>query len=291
MYALGFATSISLAMQPNQLALPVAKSDAQVTLIHKKRSAAELFAPCPPEFIAKPIVQVNALLEQDDTFSCAYRSLFHAQCFTLALQKVKLGYSFEESLKKFLLNHSLLDTTFDYVKEYLDQYYPTHDKASGLCLHHILGVCAASIPLLHTKLLPIFLEDDKKIYVLHDPTPALPSPLHYSADFICQLYPARYPAQLCQTNLDSSAELTHQLAKLKTPGSIAHFVCKFPCHLFVASIITDEYGYAKLYVIDSNNNNISTHESFRLITTQILAYVQLHNSQLSQQFKKQKKDK
>lgn len=280
--------STSLAMQPPQAANPPT-SKQQVTLAHKKRSADELFASIPPSLSTKPLVQLNALLEQTDTFSCVYRSLFHAQCITMALHKVIQGDSLEKSLKPLLQDQDLLNRTFGFVKEYLDQHDPIYDRNNGLCIKHLLGVCAASIPLLHTKLLPIKLEPDKKIYAIHDPTRLLPSPLHYSADFIRNYNTPKFPINTCQTELDTSTELAYQLAQLEGPHGVAHFACRFPHHIFMASIITDEKGFAKLYVIDSNNTPVANHESFLTLTSKVLEYTERHNARLLQHLNKKTK--
>lgn len=276
----------SLAMQP--LPAPIATAPQEVILVHKKRPAEDLLNPIPPSLSAKPVVQINALLEQTDTFSCVYRSLFHAQCISMAVQQVAQGHPVEQSLKTLLLDQELLNRTFGYVKDYLDQHHPTYNKSSGLCLHHLLGVCAASIPLLHTKLLPILLEDDKKIYAVHDPTPVLPSPLHYSADFIRHYGSHRFLENSCKVELDKSTQLAHQLAQLKTPHSVAHFMCRFPSHIFIASIVTDTEGFAKLYVIDSNNNSLA-YAPIHTLMAKVLAYVESYNKNYALQLAKKQK--
>lgn len=171
----------------------------------------------------------------------------------------------------------------------MNQHYPTFDKSIGLAINQLLGVCAASIPLLHTKLLPILLESDKKIYTVNDPTPLLPSPLSYSSDFIKNYGTEKFPKSSGLIELDKSMQLTHQLAQLKAPGSVAHFVCRFPSHIFMASIVTDSQGYAKLYVIDSNNNNITTKEEIFALSSKVLEYTERHNSQLAQHSNKKMK--
>lgn len=267
----------------------------QMVLAHKKRSASKLVHPIPASISTRSLVHLNALLKQKDTFSCVYRSLFHAQCLTLATREVLAKRrTFKESLETLLLDESLLNVTFNYLKEYLDQHDPTHDKTTGVCLNHLLGVCAEKIPLLHTKLLPIFLDDDQKIYALHDPTLALPSPLHYSSDFIRNYGTGLFTYDVCQKELDQSAELTHQLIQLKKPNSIAHFACMFTVekakkwHLFLASIITNKHGKAKLYIIDSNNHDLAENEPICILTLKLLSYVKNHNNQ--RRVKKIKRD-
>lgn len=271
---------VCVGMQPNIV--------QQVVLAHKKRSADDLFAVIPATLSPKPLVHLTALLEQTDTFSCVYRSLFHAQCITLAMQEVTRGDSFEKNLKQLLQNEELLNRTFTFVKEYLDKHDPTHDKTTGLCINHLLGVCAASIPLLHTKILPLLLEDDKKIYAVYDPTPLLPSPLHYSTDFVKNYCTTKFPLTTCRKELDASAGLAHQLEQLKGPHRVAHFACRFPKHMFIASIITDGNGYAKLYVIDSNNNNLA-HEKFNPFASKIGTYADAHNKSLDDTMRKKQK--
>lgn len=274
--------SISLAMRT---------TPQQLVLAHKKRSSDELFASVLPSLSTRPLVQINTFFVQEDKFSCVYRSIFHAQCITLALKKITQSDSFEKNLKMLLQDESLLNQTFRNIKKYLDAHHPDFDKSTGLSMHHVLGACAASIPILHTKLLPVFLEDDKKIYAMHDPTLHLPSPLHYSSDFIRKYETTAFLVDTCRVELDKSKELTHQLAQLDGPTRIAHFVCRYPCppHVFMASIITDEQCCAKLYVIDSNNTPVPNPESFLTLISKILEYTEAHNANLTQQFAKKQK--
>lgn len=258
---------------------PSAAASQQVVLAHRKRSAEDLFAMIPPSLSLKPLVHLTALLEQTDTFSCVYRSLFHAQCLSLAMQRAIAGEQFEKNLKTLLQDEHLLNRTFRYVTSYLDQHAQNFDRSTGLRINHLLGVCAASIPLLHAQLLPI-IREDTKIYAVHDPTPLLPTPLHYSTDFIRGYGTSTFPCERCRVELDGSAALAHQLEKLKGPHRVAHFVCRFPCHIFIASIITDQQARAKLYVIDSNNNNLE-HEKFKPFVCKILEYTERHNAQFS----------
>lgn len=275
------------AMQPYKKP-PTISVSLQPILVHKKRSADELVKEIPTDLAAKPLLQLNALMEQQDHFSCGYRTLFHAQCLSIALTHAAQGDNLEDSLKTLFLDQGMLDRTFGHIKNYLDQHYPHHDRTIGLCLHHILGTCAAHIPLLHAHLLPVLLEDGK-MYTLHDPTLLRPSPLHYSADFIRNYLTTRFPQSTCHVELDSSQELKHQLKQLEKPHSIAHFLCRYPNHIFLATITTDEEKKAKLYMIDPNNNNLATAESIRILTTKILSYVEAHNTrQAAQNTKKQK---
>lgn len=288
LYLVKICIYVFLVVSNSSCAMQAITTPQQVILTHKKRSADELFAHIPPSLSTKPLVQLNALLHQTDTFSCVYRSLFHAQCISLALQRISLGDSIEKSLRLLLHDEQLLNRTFGYVKDYLDSRHPSYDRSKGLTINQLLGVCAASIPLLHTKLLPILLENDKKIYAVQDPTPLLPSPLTYSADFIRNYGSVRFPLKACHIELDKSKQLAHQQAQLNAPNSIAHFACRFPNHIFIASIVTDKKGYAKLYIIDSNNNQIATHESILAFTLKMLEYTEQHNAQLTQSHKKQK---
>jgi hypothetical protein len=267
---------------------PSAATPKQVILAHKKRSAEDLFATISPALSQKPLVHLNALLEQTDTFSCVYRSLFHAQCITMALHKASQGDSFESNLKLRLQDEQSLNLAFCDIKSYLDRYDPTFDRTTGLQITHLLGICAASIPVLHAQVLPIILKSDNKIYAVNDPTPCLPSPLYYSTDFIRRYPRDEFPAS-CLVELDNSAQLRHQLAQLREPRRVAHFACNFPQHLFIGSIITDAKGYAKLYVIDSNNNNVSTHPLFFAFTSKLLEYAEQHNAKLSHQLRKKER--
>lgn len=257
------------------------QTSGQVILAHKKRSADQLYAFIPSSLSSKPLVQLNALLEQTDTFSCVYRSLFHAQCITIAMERKALGQSFEKNLKLLLQDERLLNDTFGYVKDYLDRYDPTHNRTIGLCIKHLLGVCAASIPLLHTKILPVLLENDQKIYAVYDPTLHLPSPLHYSADFIRNYGVHPFLLTKCRIELDKSEHLAYQLNQLNGPHRVAHFACRYPNHLFIASIITDKQGCAKLYMIDSNNSYLPDHASMIALTSKILEYVEEYNKKRS----------
>lgn len=253
----------------------------QVILTHKKRSADQLYSFIPSSLSSRPLVQLTALLEQTDTFSCVYRSLFHAQCISIAMEKKRQGQSFEKNLKLLLQDENLLNKTYGHVKDYLNQYDPTHNRTTGLCIKHLLGVCAASIPLLHTKILPVLLENDQKIYAVRDPIAHPPSPLHYSADFIRNYGVHPYLHAKCLVELDNSAQLAYQLNQLNGSHRVAHFACRFPNHLFIASIITDKQGYAKLYMIDSNNNYLSDHTSILALTSKILEHVEEYNKKQS----------
>lgn len=271
---------------PTNISLGMQAPPKQVILTHKKRPPQELIHPIPSSIGTKSLVHLNALLEQTDHFSCVYRSLFHAQCLIFASQEVIKGKMFRESLKIKLLDENLLNLTFNYLKDYLDTNDPTHDKTRGVCLHHLIGVCAAKIPLLHTHLLPIFLDDDQNIYALHDPTPARPSPLHYSADFIRSYGTSQFPEDVCKKELDQSAELAYQLKKLEDPNCVVHFGCMYKVsqkkhHLFLASIITNKHKKAKLYIIDSGNSDLATTESLHVMTAQLLIYVKALNAKRS----------
>lgn len=282
LYVFFCITGFLQAMQPSTA------TPEQVVLAHKKRPANELFATIASSLSSKPLVHLNALLEQTDTFSCVYRSLFHAQCITMALHRASQGDSFESNLKLRLQDEHSLNLAFCDIKNYLDRYDPTFDRTAGLQITHLLGICAASIPVLHSQLLPIILKDDNKIYAVNDPTPCLPSPLYYSTDFIRRYPRDEFPAP-CLVELDKSAQLRYQLAQLKCPRRVAHFVCNFPKHIFIGSIVTDAKGYAKLYVIDSNNNNIATHPSFFAFTSKLLEYTEQHNTQLIKRLPKKMK--
>lgn len=272
--------NFSWGMQP-------APTPQQVVLSHKKRSVQDLIHPIPKSLSSKSLVHLNALLEQEDHFSCVYRSLFHAQCLSLASQEViQRKATFTKSLEKMFLDENLLKITFNFLKNYIDQHHPTHDKTKGVCLNQLLGVCAAHIPLLHTQLLPIYLDDDNQtIYALHDPTLALPSPLHYSADFIRNYGTAPFSYDVCKKELDQSTELAHQLKKLEKSNNLAHFACMYTVqkgkkwHLFLATIITNKHGKAKLYIIDSNNNDLANSDQIRILSLKILTYVKTHNAQ------------
>lgn len=270
-------------MQP-----PVA-TPHQVVLAHKKRTADELYAVLPLSLSPKPLVQLRALLEQTDTFSCVYRSLFHAQCITMALHKASLGDSFEGNLMRRLQDEQSLHLAFCDIKKYLDSYDPTFDRTTGLHITHLLGICAASIPVLHAQILPLKIKADNKIYAVNDPTPCLPSPLYYTTDFI-RKYPRDQFPDNCLIELDRSSQLRYQLAQLKGSRRVAHFACYFPNHIFICSMVTDAKGYAKLYVIDSNNNEIGSQPSFLAYTSKLLEYTEQHNAQYTQQLNKKAKN-
>lgn len=266
---------------------PSAAKPQQVMLAHKKRSADELFAMIPQSMSTRPLVHLNALLEQTDNFSCVYRSLFHAQCISLALERAILGEYFESNLKRHLIDETLLNRTYGHVKNYLDQHDPYFDRTKGLRINHLLGVIASSIPLLEKKILPVILENNT-VYAVKDPTPALPSPLYYSTDFIRNYYGGAFSTDRCHVEIDQSAQLKHQLSRLEKPNQVAHFACRFPSHIFIASIITDQRGYAKLYVIDSNNNSLER-EEFKPFVCKIVEYAERHNAQFSQHLDKKMK--
>jgi hypothetical protein len=274
-------------MQNNNPASAATSSNQALILSHKKRAEHELVHEIPSSLQSKPLIQLTALMEQEDTFSCGVRTLFHMRCLTMALENATQGTKLEESLKVMLQDREILDLTFDHVKQYLDQYDPTHNRNLGLCINHLLGVCALKIPSLDTNLLPIELGDNKKIYAIHDPTPNRPSPLHYSQRFTRQYATAAFPMDICKVELDQSVELRYHLKKIEKRLQVAHFICRYPRHYFLASIVTDEWKNATLYVIDSNNNNLANHESIRMLTTKLLTYVESHNEQRKN--KKQKK--
>lgn len=149
-------------------------------------------------------------------------------------------------------------------------------------------MCAASIPLLHAKVLPIIREDNK-IYAVQDPTPLLPSPLHYSSEFIREYCSPKFLYERCRVELDGSPHLAHQLQEINSPHRVAHFACRYPKHMFIASIITDHQGYAKLFIIDSNNTSLE-HEQFKPFACKLLEYTERHNAQRAQHAPKKRKN-
>lgn len=267
---------MQLTLPPLQT-LAAAAAPPTLVLTHTTHTDHKLSFEIPPTLKDKPLVVLKALLQQTDTFSCAYRALFHAQSMHRAFARSQHDFMFEEHLKKSLLDEHMLNVTFTYVKDYLDRYHPQHDRTSGLCIQHVLGVCATRIPYLNGKILPVLLEPDQKIYAVHDPTPNRPAPLYYSQDFIRNYHTARFPPALCHIEFDASEEINSLRKQIKKHNHIVHLACKYPNHLFWASVVTDRHGYATLYVIDSGNDSLADGKPIYTLTTKVLEYVTRHN--------------
>jgi hypothetical protein len=264
-----------MASQPNQ----------PLILKHIKKNPDELFiANTHDDFKYKPVRQICALLEQDDAFSCGYRTFFHAKCLDLAIQRVRDGIPLNSSLKELLRNKGILNQIHANIKKFLDTHRTTFDQTTGIDVTHIPGICFEALTPLHGNILPLMLEDDEKtITVLHDSNANPDHPLCYTQAFIEHCGSEKRPYQKCKKIIDDSRELNYQLSKLDKPHSIVHFACRYPKHLFLASIITDQNNKATLYVIDSNNNPMHERPQINTIVTKLLAYVDQHNNKNKRQ--------
>lgn len=248
----------------------------QLALKHRKRKREELYYGLPSSLSVKPLVQLTALAEQADHFSCGYRTLFHAQCIDIAIEQATQGKSFGQSLKDLFGNTEMLQDVYIKVKSYLDIHHKTYDKHAGLQINHILGICKEQIPSLKNNLLPALLESDGTIYTVREPDTQ--TPMHYSSEFVLHYGSSKFSHNNCKIKLDQSVELQTHIKKLEDPLQTAHFLCRFPNHFFLASIITDQNSDAILFVVDSNNNGIENHFKIRTIVSQLLPYVETINN-------------
>ncbi len=266
----------SIAMKP-----PAATAPREtLVLAHKKLASEKLHLKLEPEFEQKSVHQLRALLEQNDTFSCAYRTLFHARCIEIANKRSQKGLNFDESIKELLLNKGMMNSIYLQVKDYLNSERKSWDQAKGVDMCFIPGICSLKVRKLYGKILTTFLEDDgKKLTVLHDEDASSSNPLAYSHDFIKYCGSSMIPLSQCTVDIDQSSELEYQLSKLKKPFGLAHFICRYPNHAFLVTMRSDAEKNASVYVIDSNNENIAKSSQYKAIVSKLMVYTQMHNAQ------------
>ena len=264
---------------------PMASEQTQrLILKHIKKNTDELFFTPHDDFKYKPVRQICALLEQDDTFSCGYRTFFHAKCLDLAIQRVRDGIPLNGSLQELLRNTGMLNQIHERIKKFLDTRRASFDQTTGIDVTHIPGICFEELPQLYGSILPIMLEDDgKTITALHGSSVNRDHPLFYTKNFVEHCGGKQYPYENCKKIIDNSDELTYQLSKLDRPHSVAHFACRYPKHLFLASMVTDQNNRATLYVIDSNNNKIHERAEISTFVTKLLVYIDQHNNKNKRQ--------
>lgn len=185
---------------------------------------------------------------QADPFSCGYRAAFHAIAFENAL---KSG-NFNSKLNANLSNESLLKSI-----------YKIFSKQKGLSNVDIDKI--AQKYGIGNKLIVLNLESKNKIGYLGQ-------------------YSISYSGKLSKQQINALMEkkkselLTQKINSIKTqlygPNKSGYFVCSIGKHWILLSIITDNNGQAKLYMIDSNvrpigNNDQVFIDYFLNITNQI----------------------
>lgn len=255
-----------------------------LVLKHIKKPADKLFKNNHDTLKYKPVRQICALLEQDDTFSCAYRTFFHAKCLDIALQRVRDGIPLNGSLQELLRNAGILNQVHARIKKFLDTRRASFDQTTGIDVTHIPAICFEELTQLYGNILPVMLEaDEKTVMVLHDSNANPDHPLLYSKNFREECGSEQLPYENCKKIIDNSRELNYQLSKLDRPHAIAHFACRYPKHLFLASMITDQNNRATLYVIDSNNNTIDPQSKMHTMVTKLLTFVEIHNNKNKRQ--------
>lgn len=224
-------------------------------IVSKKRENESLYNAIPESFKKQrtPLVYYKARLEQADSFSCGYRTLFHADCLERALQRaVNQRNCIENHLEQFLKNEEHLKMITLYLQTDIEKNEPLRDLKKGTTYIQLLGFVKAYLPLLNGKILPIFLTRNNEITIKQSVTNI-------------------------EIPLAHSAELQNHLRKVIPPLSACHFACFLPSatnHWILASIITDTNSYAKLHVMDSNNNALENAPNMAIIISKLLEYVE-----------------
>lgn len=267
------------------LAMEPSTPTAQISLVLESKilSKKELYLPLNERFKDQPLKQILALSQQQDKFSCGYRVFFHARCIDIALERLKNNTALSESLSELLTNGGMLKDCYARVKSYLDEHRAGFDQRIGIDMCHIPGICYEKINKLRGRILPVLLEEENRIVVLHDPRAPSSNPLLYTPEFIQKCGSAIMPFADCIRDIDGSVELEYQLKIMRDPHSVAHFACRFPKHVFLASMISDDNKKVELDIIDSNNNTIHESKPIQLLVNKLLEYVNaLNNSNKKQ---------
>lgn len=270
---------------PALAAMEAPKPPAQISLIleSKMLSKRQIYFPLAEEFQEKPLKHIRALTQQLDKFSCGYRLFFHARCIDIALKRLQNNTPLAESLSELLTNGGMLKDCYARVKSYLDEHRAGFDQRIGIDMCHIPGICYEKINKLRGRILPVLLEEENRIVVLHDRQAPSSNPLLYTPEFIQKCGSPNMPFADCIRDIDGSIELEYQLKALRDPHSVAHFACRFPKHVFLASMISDENKKVELVIIDPNNNSIHESKPIETFVNKLLGYVNaLNNSNKKQ---------
>lgn len=225
-------------------------------LVHKKRSRSSLYLDIPLSIHKKTyFAQLGARLEQDDYFSCGYRTLFHAHCFEEALAKaMERSMPLEEFLDNFLKNEQTLHDLTSQMLTYIQDKYPKHDLSKGIASNHLMNFVRKRLPKLKSKIKHISLKKKDDIYSLE--------------------------WKETGQNIHDSKRFHDYLTSLEKPYHSCHFACFLPSdtnHWALASIITNMNNAAKLYFIDSNNNQLCDKPDMKFVVEQLLVYVEKIN--------------
>lgn len=230
-----------------------------------------LYNPLPNNLKRRPLVYYKTLTVQKDKFSCGHRTLFHALSIERAAKKAQAGIPLEKSLSWLLKDQKSFSDVYRKITGYINAKDPETDHAQGLYDYHLFEASHKKLPLLKGKMIPIYLEKDGQINIIHNPKPSTNT----------QLFPDEYfdsHDDLTRVELKKSKEFTFQLNKLKEPFDTTHFACLLhDRHWILASIMLNTYKKAKLVILDSANHDLMQNDAIVTMIETLLEFVEEFN--------------